>query len=162
MHYAFVLETFNSFLAMPVLLSAVITDGNSILEFYLMATLAHPACNLSRIAKHKSVIRHILGHHRSCADKGVSAYGMSGYDRGIGANCCALFDQGFFEFMFSGNMTSGIDNIGKKITIASLNFAQARRDRTGVEVSDNFPTPELLKKYLPGKYFNLVFRFTRF
>lgn len=27
------------------------------------------------------------------------------------------------------------------------------------QTSDNFPAPELLKKYLPGKYFDLIFRF---
>jgi len=107
------LNLFNLVTSPPVLFPAVITDGDSILQIKLMAAFAHPAGNLGRIAQHKGVIRHVFGHHSACADKGVSPYGVAAYDRCIGAYGCALFDQGFLEFVFSGNMTSGIDPLDR-------------------------------------------------
>ena len=111
-HFHF-FKTSNVFPALPVLFPAVITRGNFILQIKLMPTLAYPAGNPCRVAEYKGMIRHIFGHYRPCPDKGVSAYGVSAYDRCISADGCAFFDQGCLEFVFSGNMTSGVDDIGE-------------------------------------------------
>ena len=87
LHYLIIPKRSYAFAGLAIFFSAFAAGGDLVLELYLMAALTHPTHNLGRVADHKGIIRYILGHDSTCADKGVSTYGMPANDRGIGTNC---------------------------------------------------------------------------
>ena len=58
------------------------------------AVVAHPADAARGYARHQGKFRHVLCHHRSGSDEGVTADGMTAHDRRVGADGGAALDQG--------------------------------------------------------------------
>ena len=79
-----------------------------------MAVAAHPSDLARRVADHQRVVRHILRHHRTGADEGITADGDPAHDGGVGADRAAPLESAWShisEWRFTWER--GIGDVGQ-------------------------------------------------
>lgn len=85
----------------------------------LLPTLAHPSDLAGGDSGHQCISGDIFCDHSSGSDKGVLANGIAADDCAVGPKACAFFYEGFFVFVFSGDSTSGVNDVCKNHTRAA-------------------------------------------
>src|SRR3990172_2844644 len=89
-----------------------------------IAAATHPTYNSSRISNYQSIIRNIFRNNSACADKGITANGITTNNGCIGPDGSAAFYQCTVVKVRSSlrEFTSWIQNIGKNHRRAAENI----------------------------------------
>ena len=79
----------------------------------LQSAFTHPACHLRRRPNDQRIVRHVFGHHRAGADKGVSSDRNPTDNRAVGAQRRPFLYQCGFQLSHAGNFAPRIEDIRK-------------------------------------------------
>ena len=96
---AFMFKALNPSFEFLILIVTVIAGGGVIMEGKTIAAFTYPASNPSRVAHDQGMIRYIFCNYGASAYKGVTAYGVSAYNSGVGADRRSFPHKRHLEFM---------------------------------------------------------------
>lgn len=88
--------------------------------------LAHPADLACRHPDHQRIGRHVAVDDGAGADEGVLAHGVAADDGAVGSQGRAALDQRVAIFVFAGDATAGVIDVGKDHARAAENVVLQR------------------------------------